>query len=248
MSNVIKARSVVMPRGGEPAADLVGMHPTGGVRLLARLLLDSAPLWHLAAERAKQELSRAQQEASTILEAARAEAETIRAQAWAEGHQAGLEAGREAGVQECRAQLDEILATVRGVLEEAHRVAADAARRHEEEIVQTALMIAARLARQPDVLGPETVRRLLEEVLPRTAGIHEVTIRLHPADLQAIKAMSADLTTHLEGGARVQWVGDERITRGGCLIETERGQLDARVETRLARIAEQLAEVVRGGD
>lgn len=248
MSNVIKARSVVMPGGVQSAPGAAAVPAGSAARLMALLMLDTAPLWRAAHERAKQAVAQAQQEAAALLEAARAEADTIRSQAWAEAHQAGLEAGREAALQEGRVQLEALLTTVRGVLEEANRVAVEAARRHEEEIVQAALMIAARLARQPEVLGPETVRRLLDEVLPRAAGIRQVTIRLHPGDLQALEGMSTNLAAQLDGGARVEWVGDDRIARGGCLIETERGQLDARVETRLARIAERLVEVVRGGN
>jgi flagellar assembly protein FliH len=33
---------------------------------------------------------------------------------------------------------------------------------------------------------------------------------------------------------------DERISRGGCVVETRHGAIDARIETQLARIAHEL--------
>jgi len=245
LSNVIKARSVVMP-GGLPWADRAGVAPFGGtVPALARLLLDTAVLWHIARIQSGRLLEQAQRDAAAILERAESEADALRARAWEEGRQAGVAAGEAAGLEEGRKQLQGLLAAVERALAEAARISAEAAARHEEEIVHLALAIVGRVTRQPGVVGPETVRRLLEEMLPRTAGTQEITIRLNPADLESLRNVLPSLEGRLDGGARVRWVADDRVASGGCLAETDRGQLDARVETRLGRIAEHVLEVVR---
>lgn len=248
MSNVIKAHAVVMPGAVQPAAGPGGFPPLRDKeRSTARWLLDVAPLWHVLNGRVHGQLAAAREEAAAIVAAAGSEVEAIRTRAREAGHEEGVALGREAGIEQIRAELQELLATVRGVLEEAARVAAAAAERHEEEIVQLALAVAARLSRRPDVLGPETVRQVLQEVLPRAAGTEEITIRLHSEDLEALQALAPGLVDRLNGGARVAWIPDDSITRGGCLIETDRGRLDARVETRFQRLAESLWDVVQGG-
>jgi len=231
----------MQPMAGEAGAPVLG----ADARITARWWLDVAPLLHLAQVRARAEVAKAQEEAAALVEAARAEAEALRAQAQEEGRQAGLAAGRAEGEAEVRAQVEPLLAALRRALEEAAAAAAAASRRDEEDMVRLALAIAARLSRQPEIVGPDAVHRVLEEELPRAAGLPMVTIRLHPADLEALQEVTGELARRLDGGTEVVWVADDRLQRGGCLIETDRGHLDARVETRLDRIAEELAEVVR---
>ncbi|HEY8416578.1 MAG TPA: FliH/SctL family protein [Limnochordales bacterium] len=243
---MIKARSVVMPGGGEPPAGEAGFSVLlGRERTAARWWLDTAPLRHVMQRRMRAQLEKAEREAAGIVAAARMEADAIRAQAREEGYQAGLAAGQEAGAQAARAELEQTLHALRAAVAELARAAAAAAERHEDEIVQLALAVVARLSRRTDVLGPETVRAVLREMLPRAAGTQEVTVRLHPEDLEALQGVTGELSGLVNGGTHVAWVADERVARGGCVVDTDRGQLDARVETRLGRLADSLWEVVR---
>jgi len=246
LSNVIKARSVVMPGRAEPPAGEAGIPALRlRERTAARWLLDTAPLVHVLQRRARARLEEAKQEAASVVAAAEQEAEAIRARAREEGYQAGFEDGHRAGSLAARAELEETLQVLRAAVEQLEQEAAAAGERHQEEIVQLALAVVSRLVRRPDVVGPETVRSVLQELLPRAAGAQEVIIRLHPEDLAALQGAAGDLSGLVNGGTQVAWVADERIGRGGCVVDTERGQLDARIETRLGRLADSLWEVVR---
>ncbi|MBO8141915.1 MAG: hypothetical protein H0Z37_07045 [Firmicutes bacterium] len=248
MSNVIKAgkvgRSAYSPPWGRAPELSVPHEP---VRRIARMWLDAAPVYYVTRERCRRLLQEAEAEAEAAVKAAASQAESIRQRAQAEGREAGLAAGREEGIRQAQLEAEGALETLRSVLAEAGRLRDEAAERHEAEVVELALAVSRQLVRRLDEVTPETVRQILEEWLPKAAGAREVTVRLNPADLAALERILPDLTARVDGGARVRWEADEGLSCGGCVIETDRGLVDARMETRLARLAEAVAAVVGHG-
>ena len=88
------------------------------------------------------------------------------------------------------------------------------------ELSKTAILAA---------LVAERVRTVLE----RARRAKRVRVRVHPSDL-----------AHLEGaewaaGASIE--GDAELTPGDCVVETELGTLDGRVQTQLAALDEALS-------
>ena len=63
-------------------------------------------------------------------------------------------------------------------------------------------------------------------------GANEVHLKLHPLDIEELNEASKSLI-HSSSFNRIKIDPDERIERGGCLIETEIGSVDARVSTQL---------------
>jgi flagellar biosynthesis/type III secretory pathway protein FliH len=62
-------------------------------------------------------------------------------------------------------------------------------------------------------------------------------IRVHPQDAPALVAY---FQQHQRGNLEV--IADAQVTRGGALLETAQGQLDARLETQLVEITHGLAD------
>jgi len=250
LSSVIKAAHVVMatPGGPEPAAEPVG---AGGeaVRmpaLLARLWLSVAPLQAAAARRARAMVEQARREAEAIVAAAAAERDAVLEQARAQGWEAGRAEGFAAGAAQVRAEAEARLAALDQLVAELTRARDEAAARYEEDIVELALAVAARLVRKESSLGSETVRQLLREVLPRLNGVREITISVHPDDLAVLQDDLHALAARA-GRAQVRWEADPAVTRGGVFVQTDRGGVDATVETRVTRLVESLLEGIGHG-
>jgi len=163
------------------------------------------------------------------------------AQGQAEGFEAGwkdgLKQGRDTGAEQVREQAAR--------LEGLANACASALNGLEQEIGQSLIHLATRIAEQ--VLRthlqnhPNQILELIQDVLqsdPRRDTA--LTLRLHPEDLALVQAT---LEPPPEGSYRL--VADERLSRGGCLVETAQGSIDATLETRWERITaalEQAAE------
>jgi flagellar biosynthesis/type III secretory pathway protein FliH len=174
-------------------------------------------------------------EAERILAAARAEAERVvgAAQDEADARRASLRAELEREVrEEVGRELREEAARRRAELEEearAERAAASIAaadsqalRARERDVAALAVAVAEHLVKDAIEARPERVRGLVSDALDRVRRASMVRVRVSPDDLASLR---------LPEGVEV--ASDAAIARGGCVVESDLGELDARIETRL---------------
>ena len=77
--------------------------------------------------------------------------------------------------------------------------------------------------------------------LRRVADNGALRVRVNPDDLEMVRSNRADLLHIVEGVSRTsKFVEDRRVGAGGCIVETESGSIDARIETQLASLGDTL--------
>jgi flagellar assembly protein FliH len=60
----------------------------------------------------------------------------------------------------------------------------------------------------------------------------QVTVRLHPADLELLQKNASPLLKSADDPNDFRFLSSVEVTRGGCLVETRFGTVDARRETK----------------
>jgi flagellar assembly protein FliH len=85
--------------------------------------------------------------------------------------------------------------------------------------------------------------RLLREALELVTGSTSVRIRLNKADYEALRPQIDLLIQEMTRSMQTEIVGDESITPGGCILETPQGTIDNQIESRLARVEQELCLV-----
>ena len=192
------------------------------------------------ARRANEHLEKVKAEAARVAARAEAEAEGIRKRAEAEGHRRGL-AEAERIIAE---QLAENLAALRQALGQAVDQIGDARQallgQWERKVVRLAAAMAARVVRREVAAAPEIAVPLVREALELACASPEVRIRMNPEDLAALRPQLEEVARELVPLADPQWVGDERVARGGCRVETRFGVVDQQFAAQLGRIEEEL--------
>lgn len=156
---------------------------------------------------------------SEVVEAeARAEAILAAAEREAERRRAALEAEL---LEEARATARaEVAAKLIGI--EAARAAAVA--EVQGKALELAITVARRVVGDAVATEPERVRAVVEEATARLARAGRVVVRVHPDDLAALD------------GVRAERIADPSLGRGDCVVESDLGDVDARVETRVERV------------
>ncbi|MSO23576.1 MAG: hypothetical protein EXQ58_10065 [Acidobacteria bacterium] len=181
------------------------------------------------------ELGHANAEVELILRQARLKAAEIEKEAYEKGFSEGERAGRETGEKMVEAVLKQYART----LEELKGLRRNLLTGSEREVVRLSLEVAKKVVKREACVDEELILALVRVALSRLADQSVMTVRVNPKDCQSI-------LHHRESpGHRDSWhdgiklVEDPLITRGGCLIETESGLIDARVE-------EQFREIEKG--
>lgn len=165
-----------------------------------------------------------------ILARAEAEAEMIRAAARAEGY----EAGRAEALAALSPALEALQTSVSAA--QAERIAA--AEQLEMHAVDLAMFLAERVLQGALAVEPE---RVVEAVRGALRGIVErerVTVLVHPEDLELVREAMDEMRATLGGIEHCEVQAERRVSRGGAIVRTQDGDVDARVETKLQRARE----------
>jgi flagellar assembly protein FliH len=176
-------------------------------------------------------------ELESPLAAAQAEAEAIRAAARTDGFAAGIAEGRE--------QLAAALAALTQAAAELAAMREQEGDALERDAVELALQLAEKVLAGAVTVEPERVIDVVRGALRRLAERRRVTVLVHPEDLELVRAAADGLAAELGGIEHCDVQAERRIGRGGALVRTDEGQVDACVETQLAR-ARELVEAELG--
>lgn len=168
------------------------------------------------------------------LAAAAAEADAIRAAARAEGHAEGLEAG----LAEGRSQVGAAVAALGVALAEVEAMRATVAETVERDAVELALQLAEKVVSGAIAVEPERVADVVRGALRRLTERRRVTVLVHPDDLDAVRVVAEGFAAELGGIEHCDVQAERRIAPGGAIVRTDEGQIDASVETQLARARE----------
>ena len=190
--------------------------------------LDGAP------HRRPPSLGDAAARARTIVAAAEAEADRIRAAAAQQGYAEGFEAGR----MEARTELAPAVNAMGQAVEAVRAHQAEAADSVEGEAVSLALEIAEKVVAGALAVEPERVLDVIRGALRALVERERLVIMVNPDDLALVNEGIADLAGSLGGIEHVDVQEERRVQRGGAVVRTTVGDLDARISTKLERARE----------
>ena len=201
----------------EQAIDWPALHEQAGE------LLDSA------ATDAEAILEEARGRIKTIVESAQNDAVQIAERARTEGRDAGY---RE-GLANAEREMEEMLATMRGLIDmarvERHKVIEGA----EGEIVKLAMGVAERILHKAVEVDRDIVVAVAKAAIAQLVDRESVTVRVNPIDLERMK-QHRDSMLALGETRHMRVIEDQRVDPGGVVVETDAGSLDAKISTQFA--------------
>ncbi len=107
-----------------------------------------------------------------------------------------------------------------------------------EFVLQLSFQIAEKIIRR-EVEKDSPVLKVVEEALKKLTSANEAIIKLNPSDLNLVESHLAVINKKLSSG-NIRLEADERIEKGGCLIETEIGKADGRISSQIENIKRQI--------
>jgi len=111
----------------------------------------------------------------------------------------------------------------------------------ETETVRLALAIAKKVIGHETEHGP-VIQHVLKAAMKKVVDPRHLTIRLNPKDIDTVDGFKQELLLADDVGALLRLEADEMIQRGGCMIETKLGDLDARIDQQIKIIEDLLKD------
>ncbi len=170
----------------------------------------------------------AQNQANEVLESARAKGEE---DGWEEGFSRGEEE-----VNRLISRLNRILSSTiqkrNEVLEEA-----------ESQIVDIILAVSRKVVKTITETHKNVVVEQISHALSKLKGRSEITIRVNVEDLMMTTKHKKDFIGMIEGIENVKILEDNSVDRGGCVITTDFGSIDARISSQLSELEQKIKEI-----
>ena len=115
----------------------------------------------------------------------------------------------------------------------------------EQEVVELALQVARRVIRHELSVSKDTILCVVQEAMNSLEDPGKIAIRLNPADLEHIRQAGERLASVLDNLDSIQFEEDPGIECGGCYIQTDYGEVDARIHEQLRVVEEALRAELR---
>jgi flagellum-specific ATP synthase len=109
--------------------------------------------------------------------------------------------------------------------------------------VALAVAMAGRIVAHEIQRRPAISQSIVRNALNMAAGYDRVKIKIHPEDGPSISRIIDGGPSGADFCGRVEVLKDRSIQRGGCLIETDFGTIDARIDQQLASLENDLQAV-----
>jgi len=183
-------------------------------------------------EKADKIIEHAQGEAKKLIDQAKIYSETAKREAHEEGFKQGKEDGYKAGLAEFSALMNEAKSLISQVIAERNRMLEEV----EPELASLSISIAEKIIGMALKSSPDVVLSVVRQAMLKIKSRQQVTVRVHPDDVEHVKANKDLFIKLVEGIKELNVEPDNRVDRGGCLIETNLGNTDARIKTQLMAV------------
>ena len=192
----------------------------------------------------------AENEANAIIEKAKAQAAQIVSEAQAqhdkivsEARSEGFEQGSQEGYQKGSAEVERLIERMHKILEAVMQRREEILQDTESQIVELVILMARKVIKilsenQKNVIMANTVAALRKV---KTRG--EVTLRVNIEDVKLTTAHADEFIQHVENVQGITVQEDSSVEKGGCIVETDFGAIDARISSQLTELENKILEV-----
>lgn len=116
--------------------------------------------------------------------------------------------------------------------------------RSADDMLQLVMAISERILHFEISEHKEVVVRVVQQTINAAVQAEEFHIRVNPEDIEVLNEHKPLFIASLSGLSNIEFIGDASITRGGCVLESPSGRVDATLETQLDEIFAHLKETM----
>jgi flagellar assembly protein FliH len=157
--------------------------------------------------------------------------------------QAAYERGRHDGERALSEQLleqrSEMVELQNGILNSLRRAVPEVIQETEATLIHLALESAQKIVAGLPI-SAELVEAIVREAVRQVEDTAEITIQLNPDDLALLRKHNSPVLSEVSDSGQLRFVSSSEVTRGGCLVQTRFGLIDARRETKIEQLKQTL--------
>ena len=184
-------------------------------------------------------LKKANEEAAAIIAQAQEEKQKIHDEAYKTGFDEGREKGYEEGNLEAQRLIDRLHVILDRIMDKRQEILDNT----EQQIVELVLLMARKVVKVISENQRNVVMSNVLQALRKVKGRGDVIVRVNLADVKLTTEHTKDFMRAVENIQNITVAEDSSIDRGGCIIETDFGAIDARISSQLSELEQKILEI-----
>jgi flagellar assembly protein FliH len=195
-------------------------------------------------QEAEDEAKRIVNEAEKTAQETQATAESRVAQLEKEAYEKGYAEGREKGYASGQEEIDRLIQRFHVIIAKAIEKRNEIIDDSENQLIDMVLLIARKVIKVISENQRNVVINNVIQSLRKLKSRGDVVVRVNLEDLQLATEHAREFVEKIENVKTVTVMEDSTVDRGGCLIETDFGQIDARISSQLHEIEEKILDMM----
>lgn len=235
-----KEKSLMIQKAREEA-DEIRKEAEGTAFEEVRKKTDQADLSRKEAqEEAESVIAKAKLQAEEIIEEAKKKEASIYEENKTAGYQDGHKEGYAAGDEEVQRLIERLHKIINGAIEKRNDIINEA----ESQLIDLVLLISSKVVKVISENQKNVVINNVVQALRKLKSRGNVAIRVNLADLALTTENVQSFMKMVENVKSIVVLEDTSVDKGGCVIETDFGQIDARISSQLKEIEEKILELI----
>lgn len=144
--------------------------------------------------------------------------------------------GREEALHEAREKLGQASDMLAQALEEVSRLRASLLQNSSNDMLRLVMSIVRQVLHAETAVNPQIIIDTIERALQMAVRADYYHVRVNPADLETVTEHKPLFLASINGLKNLSFQPDPGVSRGGCLLESEIGDVDATIDGQLDQI------------
>lgn len=166
----------------------------------------------------------------------------IQQNAYQEAHKLGMDEGRQRAFTEVSAAIAEKMDGLERLIGAITTLKSEMVQQNEAHLIKLLYHMASRIAAAHIEKTDESIVEILRQAVSHAQAEENIRVEMNPTQIEFVEELRKQSGREFEFLRKVRLESNDSIQPGGCLIETNYGEVDARIETRLEKLWETLSE------
>ena len=153
-----------------------------------------------------------------------------------EAYENGFSQGEKAGFEIGEKKAVKIIGNMETLLIEMTDMKKNLLKRHEKDIMACIFAIAETIVKNRSSVEGQVIRDAVFSALDLAVDHSEIKIKVNPMDYDYIETLRPEFFSSFRSLKSMMVTADASVTRGGCVMETPKGDIDATIEGRLDKV------------
>ncbi|OJF77532.1 MAG: flagellar assembly protein FliH [Treponema sp. CETP13] len=160
-----------------------------------------------------------------------------------EAYKEGFSKGKEDGFQDGAAEAKRLVERMHTILDKTMQKRVDILDSTEQQIIELVLLMTKKVVKVLSESQRSVLMSNVVQALRKVKGRGDVSIHVNLADVKLTTEHTKDFIQAVENVQRITVIEDSTVEKGGCLVETDFGSIDARITSQLSELEKSILNI-----